>query len=103
MVKKKNKNKNKIFELIMGQYISRDDLRILEDSSYYHFPYNKSLELSAWYGYNAKNFDYYNGNRFCKISRKHYPEYTRGYLFGYWYNPIETIEEDKEEELERDF
>ena len=97
----------------MGQYISRDDLRILEDSSYYYFPYNKDLELSAWFGYNAKNFDYYNGNRFFKISRRHYPEYTRGYVYGYWYNgdqcsptdryaPLKTLEEE-EEELIRSF
>ena len=72
----------------MGQYISHDDLKILEDSSYYHFPYSKELELSAWFGYNAKNFDYYNGNRFFKISRKYYPDYTRGILWGYWHNPI---------------
>ena len=95
----------------MGNYISRDDLRILEDSSYYHFPYNNDLKLSAWFGYNAKNFDYYNGNRFCKISRRHYPEYTRGVVWGYWYNPIETIQEEEEDsvkfpydnDLERDF
>ena len=99
----------------MGNYISKDDLRILEDSSYYHFPYVKELKLSAWYGYNAKNFDYYNGNRFCKISRRHYPEYTPGKIWGYWYAPIETIEEEEEEsvnlpyypqgnsDLERDF
>lgn len=94
----------------MGQYISKDDLRILEDSSYYSFPYNSQLKLSAWSGHNSKNFDYYNGNRFCKISRRHYPEYTRGYIYGYWYapepipngyNPIE--EEEEEEQLEREF
>jgi len=113
----------------MGAYISSEDLRILEDSSYYSFPYNSQLKLSAWSGHNAKNFDYYNGNRFCKISRRHYPEYTRGILFGYWYsgeqcnptdryapepipcgyNPIETIEEEDSEnltytsDLEREF
>ena len=86
----------------MGAYISSDDLKILEDSSYYHFPYNKELELSAWFGHNAKNFDYYNGNRFFKISRRHYPEYTAGKIWGYWYNPIEE-EVEEEEELERNF
>lgn len=87
----------------MGAYISKEDLNILEDSSYYHFPYSKELELSAWFGYNAKNFDYYNGNRFCKISRRHYPEYTPGKIWGYWYNPLEIIEEEEEEELIRSF
>ena len=84
--------------------MSRDDSRILEDCSYYQFPCNNDLKLSPWFGYNAKNFDYYNGNRFFKISRKHYPEYTRGYLYGYWYSPIEIIEqEEEEEEDEREF
>lgn len=95
----------------MGQYISKDDLRILEDSSYYSFPYNSQLKLSAWSGHNSKNFDYYNGNRFCKISRRHYPEYTRGYIYGYWYSPMEIIEEEdsenltstSDEQLEREF
>lgn len=93
----------------MGAYISSEDLRILEDSSYYSFPYNSQLKLSAWSGHNAKNFDYYNGNRFCKISRRHYPEYTRGIVWGYWYAPIETIEEEDSEnltytsDLEREF
>lgn len=80
----------------MGQYISKEDLKILEDSSYYSFPYNSQLELSGWTGHNAKNFDYYNGNRFCKISRRHYSDYTRGYLWGYWYEG--NISEEEEEE-----
>ena len=32
----------------------------------------------------GKNFEYYNGTRFFKISRKHYTQYTRGYLWGYY-------------------
>ena len=69
----------------MGQYLSIKELELI-DSSIYHFPYNKDLQLSCRQTYNAKNFDYYNGNRFFKISRKNYREYSRGYIYGYYYN-----------------
>ncbi len=35
----------------------------------------------------GKNFEYYNGTRFFKVSRKHYRRYTRGYLYGYYEDP----------------
>ena len=31
-----------------------------------------------------KNADYYNGKRFFKTSRAMYPQYTHGWLFGYY-------------------
>jgi len=34
----------------------------------------------------GKNKEYYEGKRFFKISRKHYREYTRGFLFGYYHD-----------------
>jgi hypothetical protein len=44
-----------------------------------HYPYG------VWSYEKPKNFDYYfSKERFVKISRKHYPQFTRGYLYGYW-------------------
>lgn len=43
---------------------------------------------NAWKSSEAKNADYYfSKQRFTKISRKHYPEYTSGYIYGYYYQP----------------
>ena len=69
----------------MGQYLSKDDLELI-DSSIYFMPYNKDLKLSCWESYNAKNFEYYSGDRFFKISRKNYRDYSRGIIWGYYYN-----------------
>ena len=79
----------------MGQYLSKDDLELI-DSSIYFMPYNKDLQLSCWESYNAKNFDYYNGNRFFKISRKNYRDYSRGYIYGYYYNGDGYVSEEEE-------
>jgi len=87
----------------MGNYLSREDQELI-DSSIYHFPYSKDLKLSCWSTYNSKNFDYYNGKRFFKISRKNYRDYSRGYVFGYYYNGDGYVSEDyDEEEIERAF
>jgi len=101
-MKEKKNIINKIFELNMGAYNSREMI----ESSYYNFPYNNDLKLSAWEGHCAKNYGYYSGERFCKISRKYYPaSFTRGYIWGYWYNPepIEELQEEEKEEEERSF
>jgi len=67
--------------------------------------------LTEWDNVGDKNFKYYNGERFFKISRKHYPKrFTRGWLWGY-YDNLEDVEKaiaepktDKEEgEIEREF
>tara|TARA_Y100001963_G_scaffold103375_1_gene142276 strand:+ start:1104 stop:1355 length:252 start_codon:yes stop_codon:yes gene_type:complete len=57
---------------------------IMEDAMPHQFSYNRCLKLSAWDYHNPKNFDYYSGERFCKISRSLYPQYTRGYIYGYY-------------------
>ena len=49
---------------------------------------------------NLKNKDYYTGDRYFKISRKYYPDYTRGYFYGY-YQDLEyyeklSLQEDRE-------
>jgi hypothetical protein len=86
----------------MGAYLSKEDLELI-DSSYYNFPYNKDLKMSCWEKYNAKNFNYYNGKRFFKISRKHYSCYTRGLIYGYYYNGDGYVSDDEIEEIEHAF
>ena len=56
----------------------------LEDAMPHQFEWNRRLKLSAWDYHNPKNFDYYTGERFFKISRRFYPQYTRGYIYGYY-------------------
>ena len=96
----------------MGQYLSREDFRKLEECKYYEFPYVKDLKLSAWDGYYMdKNYDYYTGARCTKVSRALYPSYTRGYLYGYYYtpdmpsiqeeDPYDADNEDDDDDLER--
>lgn len=83
----------------MGQYLSREDERKLEECKYYQYPYVKDLKLSVWGGYYMdKNYDYYTGLRFTKVSRALYPSYTRGYLYGYYYYPYETDPYDGDDE-----
>lgn len=92
-----------MFRNSMGNYLTRQDEKILEDSSYYKFPYNPELRLSAWSGYNAKNYDYYSGKRFTKVSRSLYSSYSRGLIYGYYYFPYETeIQEEDDEDDEYD-
>jgi hypothetical protein len=78
----------------MGAYISKEDFELI-DSSYYHFPYSKDLKMSCWETYNAKNWNYYNGNRFFKVSRKNYRDYKRGYIYGYYYNGDGYVSDDE--------
>jgi len=82
----------------MGQYLSKDDLELI-DSSIYYMPYSKDLKLSCWENYNSKNFAYYSGERFFKISRKHYREYSKGFFFGYYYNGDGYVSEEELLEL----
>lgn len=47
-----------------------------------------------------KNKDYYTGDRYFKVSRKHYPQFTKGYLYSY-YEDLEyydklSLQEDRE-------
>jgi len=63
----------------MGQAVSK-----FEAGQPHQFEYNEKLKLSAWDTYYPKNKDYYSGERFFKVSRKHYPQYERGYIYGYY-------------------
>ena len=80
----------------MGETLSKTKL---EDFQSHEMDFNQKLKISAWDTHPPKNFDYYMGDRFTKISRRHYPEYIRGYLWGYYYDP------DYEDriEIEKDF
>ena len=51
-----------------------------------------------------KNKEYYTGERYFKVSRKHYADYTRGYFYGY-YQDLEyydklSLQEDRERALQ---
>ena len=54
-----------------------------------------------------KNFNYYfNNQRSFRVSRRHYPQYTRGYFYGYWedldyWDNLANQENPKE--IEREF
>ncbi len=46
---------------------------------------NKSEEhkITEWDTFKCKNWQYYNGERFTTISRNMYPQYTKGWFYGY--------------------
>jgi len=72
----------------MGQYPSTftdaTESKRIEEGTPHTFEYNADLKLSAWDTYLPKNKKYYSGDRFFKVSRKHYPQYERGYIYGYY-------------------
>ncbi len=47
---------------------------------------NRSAEhsINEWEDSGVKNADYYLGKRFCRIPRNLYPQYQRGYIYGYY-------------------
>ena len=72
----------------------------LDETSFYRMDYNEELKISGWDTYPSKNIDYYKGERYFKVSRSLYPQYTRGYLYGYYedenyYKPLESLEEER--------
>jgi hypothetical protein len=83
----------------MGNYFTKEELDII-DSSVYHMPYSKDLQISCWEKYNSKNWKYYSGERFFKISRKNYRDYQRGYCYGYYYNGDSYVSENEDDEDE---
>ena len=52
-----------------------------------------------------KNFDFYFSKARCfKISRRHYPQFTRGFLYGYWEKKErQTTKKNKDGSIEREF
>lgn len=65
----------------MGAYQSRE-VELLDWS----VNRNRSVEhsINEWDEIGVKNADYYLGKRFCKIPRHLYPQYQRGYIYGYY-------------------
>lgn len=75
-----NKEILKYSIIVMGQYNSTLDL------DFYVHQWNTQEAPNAWKSTPPKNEDYYKGKRFFKISRKFYPQFTKGYLWGRYEN-----------------
>ena len=93
----------------MGNIIYNPIVYELEDCSCNQVGYSAEMGTTDWEYTPAKNFRYYSQPA-TKISRKLYSEYTRGYAYGYYYQPYsneETIDNievfESEEEHEREF
>jgi hypothetical protein len=66
----------------MGSYLSGIQKHKLEDFSKNYLDYP-----NAWRYTEPKNYDYYfSDKRDFRVSRQHYPQFTRGYFYGYWYD-----------------
>lgn len=48
---------------------------------------SKQHKITEWDTNPPKNLNYYNGQRFFKVSRDLYPQYKRGWIFGYTIDP----------------
>jgi dipeptidase len=87
----------------MGAYQSTRILQDFQPNQNESFEYN----IHTWMNTKPKNWDYYNGTRFFKISRSLYPDqYERGVLYGYSYLPqyhYTTFLQDDGDEDERVF
>jgi hypothetical protein len=63
----------------MGQYNSKYVLEDFKSNKNESFLYG----INYWNDFSPKNFDYYFNRPTTKISRKFYPEYERGLIYGY--------------------
>lgn len=96
----------------MGSWISRDE-PLLEDWNARNIGYSFTAGTSHWDKYEKpKNYEFYFGKeRFFKVSRRHYPQYTDGYIWGRYedknyYNDIDGSykqEEETDGEIYREF
>ena len=66
----------------MGAEISK----LEPDADGYNRNFSDEHKISAWEGVPPKNADYYNGQRFFKVSKDHYRCYQKGYLYGHTYD-----------------
>lgn len=48
--------------------------------------FSQEHNISEWEEFEPKNTEYYEGTRFFKVSKSLYPQYTRGWLYGYYEN-----------------
>jgi len=69
-------------ENFFGFMFSTSDPKLIE------YSLNRNLSsihtLTEWDNVGEKNFRYYTGQRFFRVSRRHYPQYTRGWIYGYY-------------------
>lgn len=61
--------------------------------------FSKEHRINEWYDQEPKNAEYYSGERFFKVSRNLYPDYTKGWLYGYnedtsYWHRVLTCDED---------
>jgi len=48
---------------------------------------SQEMGITEWDAVKPKNYEYYSGERFVRIPRHLYPQYTKGYLYGYTEDP----------------
>ena len=69
-------------ETLYNMIFSEQDPKLIE------YSLNRNLSsintLTEWDDVGEKNFTYYTGKRFFRISRRHYPQYKRGWIYGYY-------------------
>lgn len=61
--------------------------------------YSREHRISEWNELEPKNAEYYDGQRFFTVSRNLYPDYSRGWIYGYDQDPdywhrVLTADED---------
>jgi hypothetical protein len=88
----------------MGAYNSKEELKELQEQPLlltpFFFPYG------AWHYEKPKNFNYYFTDKRCfRVSRKHYPQYTRGTIYGYYedLDYWDKLSNEESNEIEREF
>lgn len=65
---------------------------------------SKIHQITEWDNIGDKgNYKYYNGERFFRVSRRHYPQFKRGYLWGYYEKALPQPKEEEEKEIIREF
>jgi len=66
----------------MGSEVSK----LETDTNGFNRNFSAEHKISAWIGLPPKNADYYNGQRFFKVSKDHYRCYQKGYIYGHSYD-----------------
>ena len=64
----------------MGQAISQ--FEVIDYSTNRQF--SEEHNINEWQEIPPKNSNYYDGTRFFKVPRHLYPQYTKGYMYGYY-------------------
>ncbi len=64
----------------MGQAVSQYE--VIDYSENRQF--SKEHNINEWHTIPPKNSKYYDGTRFFKVPRHLYPQYTRGFMYGYY-------------------